>query len=146
MVDLATLLYILTAYCVGCYSARRKLTAQRPHSARCGPNHVQKYFCTADRALENPRQRLCSTTTTHSQLLTTTHSHHQTLAFSHSRLSPMRHPRQFQDLSAFCLIPLRAPLVANICMATTNQEAFVQASNTTQRLGTCSIGTLSVAD
>ena len=31
-----------------------------------------KYFFTADRALENARQRLCSATTTHSQLLTTT--------------------------------------------------------------------------
>ena len=60
MVDLATLLCILTAYCVGCYSARRNLTAQCPHSARCGPNHMQKYFCTVDRALENPRQRSCS--------------------------------------------------------------------------------------
>ena len=50
MVDLSTLLYILTAYGTGCYSARRKLTTRRSNAALSGPDNA-KTICQKIRTL-----------------------------------------------------------------------------------------------
>ena len=44
MVDLSTLLWILTAYDAGCYSTRRELTTQRSNTALSGPDHAKTIY------------------------------------------------------------------------------------------------------